>query len=409
MLVRYQIQFLLFRVLLIATLLGSTVQLAKAQSCRNLQGVFVCGSNGGTASQVFTPGSVIQSDIANQFSEENAGDTGAFFFQKRDDTPPLPNFRLTASRQERSATEFEGEQTTNSLGVHLGMRLSSEVPIYLGFDLSRQDQKFLARSFSPVQGLFLDFPPVQQNRTDFGVSLAGLVPLSSSTSMFWSGNLGLISIDTERTIYQLNTGTGGLQPGNINRVYESEGSTNGVRVGGSLGLISETRLGSRTIASFSGALSVQYEKIDGFTEGLSRETDTVYAQILPQGTTAYRFDDYSQTSVLSKVGFDFRRPVSRNGRSFTPSFRAHWFHEFEQDSQTVTGEIANFLISPFPTPESDLFLTTSPPDRDYFVVGVGFETTFGQGNGRLKIDAETILGHDYIDELKLGVLVNYTF
>jgi outer membrane autotransporter protein len=127
--------------------------------------------------------------------------------------------------------------------------------------------------------------------------------------------------------------------------------------------------------------------IDGYAE---RDTSA-------NGGLALAFDDQGIKSTRSIVGIALSRPISKAFGVLTPSFRAEWHHEFEDDARTLRAKyvVENEVVAAdrnnFACAISCFSFATNPADSDYGIAGAGLSATFAQ---RLQayVYYETLLG-----------------
>lgn len=136
------------------------------------------------------------------------------------------------------------------------------------------------------------------------------------------------------------------------------------------------------------ALSASYRDvaIDGYDE-----IDT-----FTSGGLALRYDEQSIESTRAILGVTVSRPISRSFGVLSPSLRAEWHHEFEDDARAVR---ARYVLdnSPggFGCAVSCFTMFTDPVDADFGVASLGLTAAFAQ-RMQLYFVYEALLGVDAI-------------
>jgi uncharacterized protein YhjY with autotransporter beta-barrel domain len=125
----------------------------------------------------------------------------------------------------------------------------------------------------------------------------------------------------------------------------------------------------------SPTLSASYRDvtIDGYDE-----VDT-----FPDGGLALRYEEQSIESMRSILGIAMSRPISRSFGVLTPSLRAEWHHEFEDEARTVRAKyvaedsmINGSAAQDFGCTISCFSMLSDAPDADYGVASAGLTLTF---------------------------------
>ena len=136
----------------------------------------------------------------------------------------------------------------------------------------------------------------------------------------------------------------------------------------------------------SASLSYRKVDMDGYDESDSAG-----------GGLALRYDDQEIESLRSIVSVQLSIPLSRSFGVLTPSFRAEWHHEFEDDERTLR---AKYLLedtfqssapNDFGCSVSCFNFVTDRPDTDFGVVGAGLSALFAQ-RVQAFITYETLVG-----------------
>jgi outer membrane lipase/esterase len=193
------------------------------------------------------------------------------------------------------------------------------------------------------------------------------------------GTYGKLESDvTRRALYISNNPNCSIVAcGDVNRSFAGSPDGSYVAVGATLSY--DFSAGGWQI---SPSLSASYRDvdIDGFDE-----TDSAQ-----NGGLALRYQEQSIESQRSILGLALSRPVSRAWGVLTPSFRAEWHHEFEDDPRTlrakyvvedqlsgVSGVSAPQDFSAACTISCFTFLTDEV-EADYGIAGVGLSALFSQ-------------------------------
>jgi hypothetical protein len=128
--------------------------------------------------------------------------------------------------------------------------------------------------------------------------------------------------------------------------------------------------------------------IDGYDE---HDTAT-------NGGLALRYQDQSIESKRSIVGLALARPISRAWGVLTPSLRAEWHHEFEDDPRAMRAKyVVEDTLANASNPEdfncqiSCFTFFTDEVETDYGVAGVGLSAVFSQ-RVQLYLYYEALLG-----------------
>lgn len=139
----------------------------------------------------------------------------------------------------------------------------------------------------------------------------------------------------------------------------------------------------------SPSLSAAYRDvdIDGFDE-----TDSA-----ANGGLALRYQEQSIESKRSILGLALARPVSRPWGVLTPSLRAEWHHEFDDEPRTlrakykVEDQLGSSAAQDFNCTISCFSFLTNEAEADYGIAGVGLSAVFAQ-RVQLYLYYEAVLG-----------------
>lgn len=152
----------------------------------------------------------------------------------------------------------------------------------------------------------------------------------------------------------------------------------------------------------SPSLSAAYRDvdIDGFDE-----TDSV-----ANGGLALRYQEQSIESKRSILGLALARPVSRPWGVLTPSLRAEWHHEFEDEPRTlrakytVEDQLGSSGAQDFNCTISCFSFLTNEAEADYGIAGLGLSAVFAQ-RVQVYLYYEAVLGISDLNanSLALGV------
>ena len=129
--------------------------------------------------------------------------------------------------------------------------------------------------------------------------------------------------------------------------------------------------------------------IDGFTESGARGLNLKY-------------DDQDVNSLTTALGGQFSYAISTGFGVLTPHVRAEWEHEFEDDPRKIE---LQYDVDPNNT---QFFVETEGPDRDYVNLGAGLAATFAGGITAFA-DFETVLANSDRDEYQVTFGARYEF
>jgi uncharacterized protein with beta-barrel porin domain len=130
--------------------------------------------------------------------------------------------------------------------------------------------------------------------------------------------------------------------------------------------------------SFGPQVRLSYLKveIDGYQEHGADELDL-------------RVEDQEVESLVTVVGGQVAYTHSHAGGVLRPHATAEWHHELDDDDRVIATRYVH-------DPRDNLLqLTTDPPDRDYFLVGVGLASVFKGGTQAL-LSYDALVGLDDI-------------
>lgn len=142
------------------------------------------------------------------------------------------------------------------------------------------------------------------------------------------------------------------------------------------------------------ALSVSYRdvSIDGYDE-----IDT-----FPDGGLALRYEEQSIESTRAILGVTISRPISRSFGVLTPSLRAEWHHEFEDDARAVRARyVLDGSPGEFACSVSCFTMFTDPVDADFGVASLGLTAVFAQ-RMQLYFVYEALLGVDSLSSSSIA-------
>lgn len=398
-----------------------TTDHAAAQVCGPTDAVIICGTNGGTSSQVSSPGSVIimrqetsafPGDLPDSLLPEEAAAArrGMSFFDSsfQAGTDLTGFFSGFGASRDQSGTDVERGYSADRQGIVAGMRIERPgYALFFGLDTSREDQDYAPDDLGALVtgGLPILVPSASIDREDVGGSFGASVDLRPGLVWHGAARVGLIDISTRRTSYDLCSRDGipaGCPPDNIENTFVGRGSTDGTSIAVQTGLSSGRSFGSGFHGGLSGSILYVREKFDGFTEYVD--------ETLPDGTDeGFSFSSDTRKSLVSRIGVEIARPVHLGGAMVVPSLRAAWLHEFSDDSRTIAVHAPDaFTGDSFEFPE-DFAIRTNDPDRDYFTIGASLGTLFAAGRGSLALYYEAIAGHDFLDEHIVSLSIGYRF
>jgi hypothetical protein len=393
-------------------------------------GVTVCGVNGGTTSQVFSPGSVIilRQDVPGVpgagLIEENdeasdAARAAALVKSGRAAGQTVVTLGSDARRvrlalffepflydKDQSATDRETAYDGEGWGAAAGLSLQGEAwSASLALDYGREQVDYAAGAFGEFTALSddsltfaLPLPGAEAERDDYGASLGAAYAVSPRITAFAGGRFGLIDLETQRGVISLVSVDDPSSPDpqdNVAETFHGAGDTDGwsASLGAGAQYAAPLQLGLGLFGAASAQLVWLYESFDGYTE---RQSD---------GMPTYTFEDDDRRSVLSEVGVTLSRPFPFAGGAFAPFASAAWLHEYADDSRTV-GVRSEILLNDFDEP-SDFTIRTNRPDRNFFRLGAGVGAATADGRAQAALVYETLVGHDYLDiqslRLRLGL------
>lgn len=378
--------------------------------CRPREGsaAIVCGVNGGTSSQAFSPGSVIimrqetlafPGDLPNtSLPEESAAARDRMSFLANSEAGEASWYIAGfEANRDQAGTDRERGYSADRTGALAGLRLERQgYTLFLGIDASDESQDYKPGTFTRDR-FPIPIPPARQDREDIGLSLGASANLAPSLVWHIAGRVGRIDVATSRGYYDLISTDGFIPPlSNIDESFVAQSLTEGTSIAAQTGISYGRALSSNFHAGISGSLLYSREKFDRFTE------------YLPDGRAAFTFGNDERTSFLSRIGVEVARPVRVSRTVMVPSIRAAWLHEFNDDSRAINVNAPAYLTGSR-NEETDFTIQTNDPDRDYFTVGASVASLFAKGRGSVAIDYEAILGHDYIDEHLISVRLGVRF
>ncbi|MEL6323706.1 MAG: autotransporter outer membrane beta-barrel domain-containing protein [Pseudomonadota bacterium] len=305
---------------------------------------------------------------------------------------------------------FVGQAALLSVSIDRG-RFS----YFAGLDIGKIETDFEGRDVSSVfrdenddgsideTDVLWPVPQASEDRTDYGLSVGGTFSINPDLVAFGSLRVGRIELETDRRVFKLDgVGAPGSPPSETpvpDFGFDGEGETTGVSYGAEIGLARSLLLPSGFVGTVSGSLAWAHERIDGFEEKSSELSDFGF-----EDDTTFTFGDDSRTSVLSRVGFAVARPFRAGGALIVPGLDASWFHEFADDSRSIDVR-ASDAVNPG---GADFQISTTPPDRDYFMLGASLASISNNGFV-ISARVETLLGHDFIHENSLSLSAGVRF
>ena len=417
---------------LLAALAGFLLSngLAFAQGCFFTTGqpYAICGTNGATLSQVYTPGGVIilsstyalPDDLPNDILPEDVqviargpvlSFSGSQILREVQSGDTL--YSVFSSYREENNYGTSPENSAVKFGGFVGRRVTgSDVTWTVAFDASVDFEKYRSRQIPLIfdRGPY-EIPGADNMRVDAGLNLGAEIPLGSQNSAFFAGRLGYISLTTSRDLIEYRSFTAPMMG---QRKIRTRGRTYGYSIGGDLGFKTERRIRDNLFLGLTGSLSAVHEYIQGFTEKVSVFSPGFGSTVggpagpLPVGTPTFSFGDYNKTSVQSRIGAAISRPFRSNGRAAVGTLSAAWHHEFADNSRTID-VFAPTAITGTSSGDSSLTINTPAPDRDFFTVGAGLASEFASGSGLWSINYEATLGHKYLTEhtVSLGIGIQF--
>jgi uncharacterized protein YhjY with autotransporter beta-barrel domain len=403
---------------------------AAAQQCDETDqagGVTICGTNGGTTSQVFSPGSVIilrhEVPGAGEQELEEDGDpfdaaaaaaraspgrataqTVVAFGREGRPAALTLFFEPFLFETEQSATQREAASDGEGWGAAAGLSLQrGGWSASLAFDYRREEVDYAAGAFGEFESLSppditfsLPVPGAQAERRDYGLALGAAQALTPRITAFAGARLGLIGLETRRDVISLGSVADPVSPDpedNIKETFRGTGDTDGWSASLGAGAEYAAPLGHGLFGSASAQLVWLHERFDGYVE---RQSD---------GTPTYVFGDDERDSVLSEFGVTVSRPFPLGGVAVAPFAGAAWLHEFADDSRTV--DVRSEIVLEAGDQPDDFVIRTNDPDRNFFRLGAGVGAASADGRAQAALVYETLVGHDHLDihslRLRLGL------
>lgn len=391
----------------------------------------VCGSNGGTTSQVYTPGSVIilsrsysfdGGSSQNLLPEESLQVTRNrslnLFLGSDSDRNYKDNFflRTFADLQKVADTTTTPGNSSTRLGLAVGKKFKLDNgELSVALDISHHTEKYdtTEARYSSFVPTLVPVPSADSQRTDIGFSLARSFEISSGISAHVGGRFGAISLKTSRDILDFEF----LGSPNT-RLLKTGGNTDGFSYGLNFGLRSEQRLRSGTYLGLSSSIIAVHERINPYTERLSVASAAPSWSAgaspgepngsLEAGTATYSFGADSRTSIKSRIGATVVHPFRLRGNFAAVSLGAAWIHEFADNSRSVSVFAPN-IITGTVSGDSLFSIRSASPDRDYLTGRIGVGSSLGNNKGSWNISYEALVGHEYLESHTLSFDVGIRF
>jgi uncharacterized protein YhjY with autotransporter beta-barrel domain len=290
-------------------------------------------------------------------------------------------FSLDYAREEQKTTHFEAGRDSHSTGGTLGA----------DYRLGTQGAVGIAANYAELTGDFAASGGDFRHRS-FGALIYG--SWFPGANFLIDANLGIDrkQIDTSRIVTLRRTVIGSPfappiisfnpPPAAVDSDSDGRETRAEVRAGYDF-VFGGTSIGPRA------ALLYLHNQLDGFTE---------------QGDTpmALAFDEQTETSLRSSVGFELRKAFTFATGALQPQLSANWIHEFRDDQRAITARFTEDLRE---NPSRLRFLNERP-DRDHYVIRASTVAVFAHGvSGFVSVEGTT--GHAYIDRYaaSMGVRV----
>lgn len=141
-----------------------------------------------------------------------------------------------------------------------------------------------------------------------------------------------------------------------------------------------------------GRVSYQNIEIDGYQE----KADA------PGAGNLLTYGSQSADSLRTALGGQMAYALSTSFGVLTPTVRAEWLHEFNDDSRLINYQLAS-------APNTAGFtLSTDSPDRDFFNLGAGLAATFAHGASAFMF-YEALLGRENMTQHSISAGVRVEF
>lgn len=199
--------------------------------------------------------------------------------------------------------------------------------------------------------------------------------------------VGKLDFDLERELFYVGNGDAALDTLGVSQTLDADTDADHYMLGLSVGYTFYT--GAWMIEPQL-AYSYRNVDVDGYTEN-ARINDTGSS-----GGMNLRVDDYDIDSKRTIAGVQVSRNYSTSFGVLVPSARFDWYHEFEDDGQSIDAkyaledELADELGGPFSSNIgfgsdgtanclSCFRILTDDPEADYFVLGIALAARFKNG------------------------------
>ncbi|MEL6837870.1 MAG: autotransporter outer membrane beta-barrel domain-containing protein [Pseudomonadota bacterium] len=368
--------------------------------------VVICGFNGGTTSQIYSPGSVIilgpdrsaaplsRVEDDDEFAElvtqqGGGGDTtqgsglvawftdGTFIYEERETSDGRPGLEELRA------------QTAVGAAFPLGSGLGA-FALYVGAantDIAEFDYINRVNVALPV-------PSAEIDRREIGVAGIARLPFSPAMAGFVRGQAGRIALDTQREVFGLEAVDSLPIPGTdiINARISGSGETDGWSASVGAGLQNSRNVTGRISMTITASFD------------LWQETVAEYMESSGDGEPLFRFEEDVRQSAQSRLAISLARAPLPGAAPVTPSARLAWHHEFAADPRTINFRAFDPIADQEP---ADFSIETEEPDRDFFTLGLGLAIPLQ--SGALRADYETVLGHDLIEQHSLNLRFERVF
>ncbi|TVQ91497.1 MAG: autotransporter outer membrane beta-barrel domain-containing protein [Chromatiaceae bacterium] len=143
---------------------------------------------------------------------------------------------------------------------------------------------------------------------------------------------------------------------------------------------------ARESLSFTPQLSLNYarQSVDSYRESMSNPS-------APGGSLALAVGSQNNESLTSRVGFVIANAVSAGIGVVVPQLSFDWVHEFSADARNIPVLWVNDRSGQV------WHLSSSPPDRNYYDIGVGLSAQFAHGRSGF-IAFNRLLGYDKLED-----------
>ncbi len=283
-----------------------------------------------------------------------------------------------------------GSGDANAAGLTPGFDFNIH-GLTLGVDY-RQSDKFIFGAALGYNNQDTKLAPGQGGVNASGYTLSAYGTYFKDNSWYTDTviTLGKNNYDLTRQIaYSLPDGLGGFTT--VNQTARSDSGGDMLSVGATFGR--DFQKGGWSIGPYGRVL---YTRLN-----FDRIQETLVSSG-PGAGLALVVEERSLDSLASILGAKFTRAISTDWGVLTPHFQLEWEHEFNSDPGAAT---ARFVNDPTGT---EITLSDSPYDADYFRIGLGLSAIMSKGRSAF-VYYDKSIGRDGItqDNLALGLRLEF--